>query len=354
MKKFISLAVAVAMVLALAIPVIAVVPGTANQNSKTSGSYTEAGYTVVAHGNGNSLAVSLLLDNVVVDTTAPLRLANKGTYTLEHGYWVFRVTVQGNKISALTAVNTYKCVDLCVDCGACDNCGVCECVDPIIVDLGFVGHYLHNGNVLTTSFYWQRLNEGDMIDWDAVEAAYAAWVAQGGLAPDTSNGWKSSGFAPLFFDDGAEVGHGDFSFAQLEGYYRSYFVATGYVLPYVCECECVIECAYGVCVPCADYCVEGGCDCVCDCAYNSASWSGRVNVQGSNNGIIVVTVNGADFRLTVNGQQAGTRTHVVEGYTIVVTSNSNNIVTAVVVTSATINAPVVINGVVSLTPGNQQ
>jgi len=51
------------------------------------------------------------------------------------------------------------------------------------------------------------------------------------LVSDVSKGWQSSGFAPLNFADGAKIGHGDFSFDQLEGYYRAYFVATGYVLP---------------------------------------------------------------------------------------------------------------------------
>jgi hypothetical protein len=291
MKKFIAILTASVMVLAMAIPAMAVTPGTANQNSRTTGSYTEHGYTIVAHGNGNSLAVSLLLNREVVDTTAPLRLQNKGTYPLAHGDWEFFVTVQGNKITAIVANNVYVCVDLCEgECGLCLNCGECECpeaAEPIEVNLGFIGHYLHDGRVLTTSFYWQELNEGDMIDWVAVEAAYAGWVAQGGLAPDTSNGWQSSGFAPIFFADGAAVGHGDFSFAQLEGFYRAYFVATGYLLPappYVCteNCECVAAiccddcvCEDAVDVCCDDRCKEcsffypgKGCE---DCEGNSAS-----------------------------------------------------------------------------------
>ena len=140
--------------------------------------------------------------------------------------------------------------------------------DPIVVDLGFIGHYLHDGRVLTTSFYWQRLNEGDLIDWAAVEAAYAGWVAEGGLAPDTTGGWRSSGFAPIFFADGAAIGHGDFSFDQLEGYYRAYFVATGYTLPYVCAdicegCGVCLECGECECYVCDDICE--GCGVCLDC-----------------------------------------------------------------------------------------
>ena len=150
----------------------------------------------------------------------------------------------------------YFCEFFCEDCGNnnCEDCNECECVEPIVVNLGFIGHYMFGDRVLTTSFYWQTLNEGDMIDWDAVDEAYAGWVAQGGLAIDTTNGWRSSGFAPIFFEDGAEIGHGDFSFAQLEGYYRAYFVATGYFLPYVCDCNFCEDC--GLCLDC-----EG---CACD------------------------------------------------------------------------------------------
>jgi len=90
---------------------------------------------------------------------------------------------------------------------------------------------------------------------------------------------------------------------------------------------------------------------------NPNNWSGRIPVQGGNNGIIVVTVNGVEHRLTVNAQQAGSRNHNVPGYVIRVTTNDNNFVTAVVVTAVHANGTidttrnVVINSVVSLTPG---
>ena len=102
--------------------------------------------------------------------------------------------------------------------------------DPIVIDLGFIGYYVNNGKVLSTSFYWQKLQEGDMIDWDAVDAAYAGWVAQGGLEPKRDQ-WKTSGPATFTFDDYAKIGHGDFSLGQMETFYLAFFVSPGYVEP---------------------------------------------------------------------------------------------------------------------------
>ena len=104
------------------------------------------------------------------------------------------------------------------------------CVEPIIVNLGFVGYYLYDGKVLNTSFYWQTLKEGDNIDWDAVDAAYADWVAKGGLEPDRTL-WKTSGYATFTFEDYAQIGFDDFNIGQLENYYKSYYVSPGYKLP---------------------------------------------------------------------------------------------------------------------------
>ena len=98
------------------------------------------------------------------------------------------------------------------------------------VNLGFIGHYLNNGNVLSTSFYWQTLGAGDFIDWDAVDAAYADWVAKGGLVPDRSQ-WKTSGPATFYFDDYALIGYNDFTGGQLETYYGQFFVAPKYFDP---------------------------------------------------------------------------------------------------------------------------
>ena len=77
----------------------------------------------------------------------------------------------------------------------------------------------------------------------------------------------------------------------------------------------------------------------------------QTNCSGRH-GKIVVTVNGTPFSLTVKAQQAGTTTVTIDGYTIKVTANSNNIVTRVVVTSTEPNTDVVINRVVSLTKGS--
>jgi len=109
-------------------------------------------------------------------------------------------------------------------------------VDPgyllpsIELNLGFIGYYLYDGKVMSTSFYWQKLNAGDLIDWNAVDAAYAGWVAQGGLVPDRTT-WQTSGYASFTFDDYAAIGYGDFNIGQLENFYKSYYVAPGYVLP---------------------------------------------------------------------------------------------------------------------------
>ena len=102
-------------------------------------------------------------------------------------------------------------------------------VDPVVVNLGFIGYYVNDGNVLSTSIHWQTLKKGDMIDWDAVDAAYAAWVAGGGLVPDRTL-WLTSGYASFTFVDYAELGFGDFNIGQLEGYYKSYYVDPGYIL----------------------------------------------------------------------------------------------------------------------------
>ena len=108
----------------------------------------------------------------------------------------------------------------------------------IEVDLGFIGFYLKDGNVLSTSFYWQKLKKGDCIDWAAVYAAYEKWFADGGLELDTENGWHTSGYAPLNFVNDEKICHEAFSFDQLEGYYRSYYVSAGYKLPACEQCDC--------------------------------------------------------------------------------------------------------------------
>lgn len=255
MKKLVSLVVAVAMVVSMAVMVSAnpnYGPGTQTRTC------AESGITARIDGNGNSARISVTVDGVRF--TFPNRPVNnaENVYTTDCGI-VVSVFVRGNSIMNTTVV--MPAVEVVEEVEEKDE------AKPIEVALGFIGHYLHDGRVLTTSFYWQTLNAGDMIDWDAVEAAYAAWVAIGGLAPDTANGWRTSGFGSFAFADGAEIGHGDFSEAQLEGYYRAYFVATGYVLPVVVTFDC-------------DFCEdEGCCECDCDCVYTCA---GCTNNSGAN------------------------------------------------------------------------
>ena len=105
-----------------------------------------------------------------------------------------------------------------------------EDAEPVVVNLGFIGYYLYDGKVMSTSIHWQLLeNEGDMIDWDAVDAAYADWMANGGLAPKREL-WHTSGYASFTFDDCADIGYDDFNIGQLENYYKAYFVDSGYII----------------------------------------------------------------------------------------------------------------------------
>jgi len=98
------------------------------------------------------------------------------------------------------------------------------------VNLGFIGYYINDGKVMSTSIHWQNLKQGDMIDWEAVDAAYDAWVAIGGLVPDRTT-WQTSGYASYTFEDYAALGFGDFNLGQLEDYYKNYYVDPGYIVP---------------------------------------------------------------------------------------------------------------------------
>jgi hypothetical protein len=103
--------------------------------------------------------------------------------------------------------------------------------DDLQIRLGFIGWYIHESrpdSPMQTSFYWQTLNAGDMIDWVAVDAAYEGWIAIGGLAPLREQ-WQTSGFASFTFADYAKIGHADFTTGQLESHYLSFFVCPGYV-----------------------------------------------------------------------------------------------------------------------------
>jgi len=83
-------------------------------------------------------------------------------------------------------------------------------LDKISFREGFIAFYEHSGTVMSTSIGWQCLEEGDVIDWDAVNVAYDDWVAHVGLAPD----WiicATGGVAPLTIVYGAEIGFDDFT-----------------------------------------------------------------------------------------------------------------------------------------------
>jgi len=111
------------------------------------------------------------------------------------------------------------------DCEGCINC--VDDVQP--VKLGFIGYFFHESRAeefgpMSTSFFWLTLNDGEAIDWLEVENAYQSWVDQGGLEPGFATGWISSGSAPITFEHGELIGHGDFSGSV-------YFVTPGFTLP---------------------------------------------------------------------------------------------------------------------------
>lgn len=101
------------------------------------------------------------------------------------------------------------------------------------INIGFIGYYNYDFGgetgirTLSTSFYWQKLEQGEMIDWEAVDAAYADWMAQGGLEPDRTL-WKTSGVASFSFEDYADIGYENFTEGQLETYYQEFYIDPGY------------------------------------------------------------------------------------------------------------------------------
>jgi hypothetical protein len=182
-------------------------------------------------------------------------------YTIEHHYkgddlvWIGnqKVTEVARGHHCLVPHATDVNLLICVHCGwgtgvppqvpgetSVYGCPCDECNDAPIefstvgpVSIGFIGYYLHASrpnDPMSTSIYWQTLNPGELIDWVAVNAAYDAWVTNGGLAPLRET-WKTSGHASFTFADNAEIGHADFTPDQLESYYQAFFVSGGYILP---------------------------------------------------------------------------------------------------------------------------
>ena len=98
------------------------------------------------------------------------------------------------------------------------------------INVGFIGYYVNDGNIISTSFYWQVIQPGDTIDWAAVDAAYADWVARGGLAPDGTL-WQTSGYASFTFGWYDPISYSQFTGGQLESYYGAFYVDPGYIAP---------------------------------------------------------------------------------------------------------------------------
>ncbi|MCL2423839.1 MAG: hypothetical protein FWD11_08130, partial [Micrococcales bacterium] len=82
---------------------------------------------------------------------------------------------------------------------------------------GFIGCYLYEDRVLTTTVYVGSLNKpGDVIDWEAVNASYDQWEKDGGLK-GLGEGWQTSGYAPRHFADGETIGYADLDEGQMAG-----------------------------------------------------------------------------------------------------------------------------------------
>ena len=206
MKKILTVVLAFVMLSALAVPAMAARNETVTAEIKhiTDGSNG---------GNSQIITVTVRDENGDIVATIDYPTDNSNaTYEIPVDGYVVKVVVKGNKIDS-AIITVYP-----------------EIEPEIVINLGFIGYYLSDGEVLNTSFYWQELNEGDMIDWDAVDAAYDAWVAQGGLAPARVL-WQTSGYASFTFDDYDKIGYDDFGVGQLEGYYETYYVDPGYILP---------------------------------------------------------------------------------------------------------------------------
>jgi len=101
---------------------------------------------------------------------------------------------------------------------------------PITKGIGFIGYYLHDGNAITTPVYWVYLQQGECIDWKEVDAAYDAWIAQGGLAR-AGTVYQTSGGDSKYISSDDSACYGDFTGGQLESYYQSFYMDPGYVLP---------------------------------------------------------------------------------------------------------------------------
>ena len=144
-------------------------------------------------------------------------------------------------------------IDLDIEHASQARMGGLEESVSVVVNLGFVGYYPFEGSILPTSIHWQQLEQDDHIDWEAVDAAYADWIAVGGLVPNREV-WLTSGHASFSFKDYAGLGFKDFDVGQFVAYYKSYYIDPGYVTAADPVCDC--------CKICCEICCR---DCVCTC-----------------------------------------------------------------------------------------
>ena len=239
-RKILSFAIVIIMVLALALPSFAAPAGylTAGNNIVKTDKKGYDSFTGKEYSSNNSNwtianGVKLVSDNKTKNAECwyfDVADGVKGTievaYKISSNYYIASFAIDGAGKYYIGDAKGNNGVNM-VKVGAFVEPPI---TDPIVVNLGFIGYYLFEGNVLSTSIHWQNLEkEGDMIDWEAVDAAYAAWVAQGGLEPDRKL-WQTSGYASFTFEDYAAIGHGDFNIGQLENYYKAYYVDPGYIL----------------------------------------------------------------------------------------------------------------------------
>jgi len=111
---------------------------------------------------------------------------------------------------------------------------------PKIVNVGFIGWYWNNGNLIQTSIHFQEVELdtlADQIDWEAVWAAYdgnnsynAPFFSIDGydVVVDAVEGWETSGPFSMYYD-GAEPGPTLFT----EGMFEQYQLQQGNVVIYM-------------------------------------------------------------------------------------------------------------------------
>jgi hypothetical protein len=216
------------------------------ENYNPSGTIWSAGNSIlVLEGTGPTGAqVTLSATGNQVFLYVP-----KGAYQGEfeivviHGntYAVNKITILGQTKSAVelkigvgesNRVSRVVIGDYTVNTGTDGNPATVVPTDPdVFVDVNFIGYYLHEGKVLSTSIYSKRLIEGEVIDWHRVFAAYEEWHANGGL-PISPKGWQTTGSAYMFFEGARPAAGFDELFDERwEAYNPNYYMSPGYVLP---------------------------------------------------------------------------------------------------------------------------